>query len=66
MIMNKVSSDEYMLKDEKSKSTDGKISKLQETVCCQSTGDSSFVISCKENVSEHINQNASENFTIPS
>ena len=65
--MNKVTTKkrQYLAKDEQSNSTDGKIKKLQEIVCRQSTGDRSYVMFCKQNVSEQFNQNRSENFTIP-
>ena len=62
--MNKVTTKkrQYLAKDEQSNSTDGKIKKLQETVSYLSTGDSSYVMFCKQNVFEQINQNTSENF----
>ena len=65
--MNKVTSKkrQYLANGEESNSTDGKVKKLQETVSCNSTGDSSYVMFCKQNVSEQFNQNRSENFTIP-
>ena len=65
--MNKVTSKKrhHPSKDEHSNTTDGKQIKLQDAVSCPSTGDSSFVISCKQNVSERINENRSKNFTMP-
>ena len=62
--MNNVSSHQNLSKDEQYNSTDGNIANLQETVSYGSTGDNSFVISCKQNVSEHINRNRSESFSI--
>ena len=65
--MNKVSSKKrhHPSKDEDCNNTDGKQKKLQDTVSCLSTGDRGFVISCKQNVSERINENRSKNFKIP-
>ena len=65
--MNKVTSRKrhHPSKDEHSNNTDGKQVKLQDTVSCQSTGDNGFVISSKQNVSNHINDNRSKNFTLP-
>ena len=65
--MNKVTSKKrhHPSKDEHSINTDGKLKKLQDAVSCLSTGDSGFVISCKQNVSNHIKENRSKNFTIP-
>ena len=65
--MNKVTSKklQYLANGEESNSTNGKTKKLQETVSCQSTGDSSYVMFCKQNVFEKINQNTSESFKMP-
>ena len=65
--MNKVTSKQrhHPSKNEHSNNNDGIVKMLQDTVNCLSTGNSGFVISCKENVLERINENRLKNFTIP-
>ena len=65
--MNKVTSKKrhHPSKDKQLMKTDGIQNKSQEMMTCQSTGESGFVISCKQKVSKHISENRLSKFTIP-